>query len=114
MVDDDGYPIEIELKEIETFDIEKQPIEHLLDLLEKIWWASEWGFKREIGKNILDSPCIKLELHTGGWSGNEDIIEALKKTKMFWFLFWQKSERGGHYYFEITNLYAKVGIQNGS
>jgi hypothetical protein len=42
----------------------------------------------------------KLELHTGGWSGNEEIISVLQNS-MFWVMYWQKSERGGHYYFEL-------------
>jgi len=40
-----------------------------------------------------------LEIHTGGWSGHEEIIDELQCT-MFWFFYWQKSERGGHYYFK--------------
>jgi len=46
---------------------------------------------------------MKLELHTGGWSGNEDIIEALKKS-YFWIFYWEKSVKGGHYYFTISSL----------
>jgi hypothetical protein len=42
-----------------------------------------------------------LELHTAGWSGNEDTIGALQSNAMFWALYWQKSERGGHYYFIV-------------
>jgi hypothetical protein len=47
---------------------------------------------------------LKLECHTQGWSGNEDIMEALIKNKWFWMAFWKKSERGGHYYFEINPI----------
>ena len=41
-----------------------------------------------------------LELHTGGWSGNEDIIRALQRNKAFWKLL-EKEEAGGHYYFKL-------------
>ena len=41
------------------------------------------------------------ELHTGGWSGNEDLVMALIGNPTFWGLCWQRSERGGHYYFTI-------------
>lgn len=32
------------------------------------------------------------------------IIDELEKT-IFWFMFWQKSERGGHYYFQFGENY---------
>ena len=40
-----------------------------------------------------------IELHTYGWSGNEAIADALQDNTYFWTMFWEKSERGGHYYF---------------
>ena len=39
-----------------------------------------------------------LELTTGGWSENEEIINEIANT-MFWFLWWQESKRGGYYKF---------------
>jgi len=36
---------------------------------------------------------------TGGWSGCESVIEALKKNTMFWMICWQLSKRGGYYEF---------------
>ena len=61
-------------------------VEHIL----RLWHWSDYA--KWDGKN--------LELHTGGWSGNEDIINALTDTP-FWMFYWKKSERGGHYYFEV-------------
>jgi hypothetical protein len=87
------YPNEADLKFIEEYDLAKTGpqglIEHLLDL----WHWPEYA-KYENGA---------LELHTGGWSGNEDIIEALSKT-LFWLLYWQRSERGGHYFFSVAEV----------
>ena len=40
-----------------------------------------------------------IELKTGGWSENEEIINKLLDTT-FWMLYWQKSERGGKYTFK--------------
>ena len=37
---------------------------------------------------------------TGGWSGNEDIIDAMRCNTMLWMLYWCSSERGGRYIFE--------------
>lgn len=41
-----------------------------------------------------------LELSTGGWSENENIIFALGAT-MFWQFFWQESRRGGYYRLKV-------------
>ena len=90
------YPSKEELKIIYSWDFSKEPVKDLLDYVERLWWEPNWGFKLT-GKRVL-----KLELHTGGWSGNESIIEALKYNFMFWSMYWQKSTRGGHYYFTIN------------
>lgn len=39
-----------------------------------------------------------LELHTGGWSENEEIVQEIEKS-FFSTLYYVKWERGGHYYF---------------
>lgn len=99
------YPAESELRKIQKWDFSKQPVGRLLDFVESIWHWPEWGFKKYVNYcKFSGKKCIKLELHTGGWSGNEQIIEALQKTKMFWFLYWELSKRGGHYFFEIPQL----------
>jgi len=96
------YPTERQLKTIQEWDCLKEPVLELLDYVYDIWWAQEWGFVKKNGRTqVHKKKCIKLELHTGGWSGNEDIIYALQANPSFWMLFWQKSVRGGHYYFEI-------------
>lgn len=46
-----------------------------------------------------------IEIHTGGWSENEDLIEQFKET--YW---WKRNFRikttGGRYYFD-TNVYSQ-------
>lgn len=96
------YPTNKELKEISNWDILEKGVIGLLNLIEELWWCNSTGFILK-GKRKL-----KLELHTWGWSGNEDIINVLQKI-MFWFMFWRKSIRGGHYYFKIDlKLFEKV------
>jgi hypothetical protein len=100
-LDDEGYPTDEFLEQIEKFDLFKNDLMHenaheLIDTLEEVWYFGDWGFKKRRsykGKFIL-------ELHTGGWSGNESIIKALNKT-FFWSLYWVQSRRGGHYLFKI-------------
>ena len=94
--DVNGYPTEETLKEIESFKINKE-LSNLPDYLSLIfshWEYPEWGILYNRSSGIL-------ELHTAGWSGNESIVCSMKKTFMFWSLFWCKSTRGGHYYFEL-------------
>lgn len=88
-MDEDGYPFEGTLKAIRTW-----PAEHAWQLfreLERIW---KWPDYIEL------VPHRKLmRLHTGGWSGHEDIVHALQKNQVLWMMTWESSRRGGHYVF---------------
>ena len=57
-------------------------------------WSADYGNYTWDGKI--------LELMTGGWSDNEDIIQALEKNQMFWRLCWEESRRGGYYKFDLS------------
>ena len=98
---DPSYPTNAELLKLKKWDIFKKSQLELLDFIESIWWASDWGYKLK-GKRVL-----RLELHTGGWSGNESIIEALQENFIFWSMSWEKTLAGGHYYFRIRLLYGE-------
>ena len=41
-----------------------------------------------------------IEIHTGGWSDNEFLIEQLQRTG-FWTMFFKAKLAGGHYYFDL-------------
>jgi len=66
----------------------------LIEFIEALWWEPGWGLKLQ-GKQTL-----RLELHTGGKSDNEAIIDALQ-SNIFWSLYWRRSDCGGHYYFRV-------------
>lgn len=69
-----------------------------VSIIEK-YWNQEYGtFDIESKEGI-----IILELTTGGWSENEELINELSNT-MFWFLWWQESKRGGYYKFKYTEI----------
>jgi len=89
------YPTDEQLKTISEWDVLVGTVRDLVDYVESLWWAPDWGFVLK-GKRVLH-----LELHTGGWSGNEAIIEALAANFMFWSLYWRKATAGGHYWFKI-------------
>ncbi|MCC6516908.1 MAG: hypothetical protein IT275_11200 [Chitinophagales bacterium] len=105
---DSEYHTETELKEIQKWNI--KDAHNLIKRLKKIWrykccFVERW----KLDHIYKDRPILNLELHTAGYSGNEDIIKALQKHKLFWLMWWSKTERGGHYYFEID--YYTIGFK---
>lgn len=90
------YPTEEQLEKIRKWDVLKDGISALIVYVKSLWWTPEWGWKLA-GKQVL-----RLQLHCGGWSGNEDIIGALRDNYLFWAFCWVKSTRGGHYWFRIN------------
>ena len=89
------YPTAKELRTLRAWNLSQGSIMEFLDYIRAIWWAPDWGYTLS-GKRVL-----RLALHTGGWSGNEEIIEALQRNYLFWPLCWRKETVGGHYWFRI-------------
>lgn len=90
----DVYPTEKELRAIRNW---KGTFKGLWEYVVSLWNYRDWGVVED-----FSGETYKLELHTAGWSGNEDIIAAFQKSKcLFFFMFHTKWERGGHYYFEV-------------
>ena len=87
--DRDRYPTEETLQAIREW-----PQDDRRGLAEFVCEAWTYDNYRTLGER-------SLELHTGGWSGNESLISALQDNHVFWFMCWLKSERGGHYWFEL-------------
>lgn len=105
--DSDGYPTQEALDYIKNWSIisdfheietstgkyfGKEKYEELIEYVRSIWTYND-AINYEDGL---------LEIHTFGWSGNEDIIEELKKTDL-WLLKWRSEQTGGHYYFQIED-----------
>lgn len=96
------YPTEEQLEYIRKFDILKEHPVKLAKYVQEIWhWGEDYCRLYEGKNKISDTAYWKLELHTGGWSGNEEIVYALRENWMFWNVCWFAHHRGGHYYFEI-------------
>jgi hypothetical protein len=95
-MDYEGYPEEKELNRIKKWNTVDDPF-GLVKYVQERWVYRKWGFS-------FNSEDGALELHTGGWSGNEDLIIALEQNYMFWGSYWMKSERGGHYYFIVKKI----------
>lgn len=91
-MDKNGYPEEHELKKIEEWDY--HDFRGLMEYVEELWKYADYGYWKR-GRKYY-------RISTGGWSGNESIIYALKQNRMFWACCWVSSKRGGHYIFEIS------------
>lgn len=99
----DGYPDDQELESIEKWDY--RDAIGLIDFIRERWAYADWGFKMKWGKDKLlkRSWVMHLELHTGGWSGNESIIYALKRNITAMAVLNHRMWRaGGHFYFEFN------------
>lgn len=83
-----GYPEEHELEHIAKW---KHPYGPAYFEYIKDRWHDNGKF--------LELPDGSYELITGGWSGNEDIIGAMRENYIFWSLWWERSERGGYHKF---------------
>lgn len=106
-LDEDGYPTDEALNYIETFDWQKGDVHELFAFIRSIW--TSWGYWVESG-NWIESfvedskfegmNYMRYEFSTAGWSGNEEIIDALKKNVSLWNLCLESYRRGGHYVFD--------------
>lgn len=96
-MDKEGYPTKGELYNISNWRVVTK--ESLLDLINYVrerWKYVHMGYFKLSGKNV-----IQLELHTAGWSGNESVLGALERNKLFWIMGWKKSTVGGHFWFKF-------------
>lgn len=94
LFDEDGYPAEEFLKAIEAYKPEggwdTDEFNKFMSMIESAWAFRDWGVSRNGNKWCFS---------TAGWSGNEDIIAALMKNRLFWGLYLEEYRRGGHYVF---------------
>ena len=90
-MDNCRYPTEDELHRIRTWDvIPDGERERCLDWIgETCWHFGERGWKKDEHK--------VYRVSTGGWSGNEDVIYAMKQNVLLWSLSFYNHRRGGHF-----------------
>lgn len=90
----DGYPEPHELERIEKWPAEDG--QALMAFVKSLWWAQDWGWAE-----TPEAEKIHYSISTAGWSGNEELIGALRHNHIFWALCWESSERGGHHEFSV-------------
>lgn len=100
-LDPQGYPTEESLETIRTWVPNKTGThQEFRDYCGQLWhWPEMWD--RERDTDSMDQEIFSVV--TGGWSGNESIIEAIQENTIMWTLLWYQSTRGGHYLFYAIN-----------
>ena len=97
---DERYPTEDDLKSISEWDY-KSGYGELGKFVIEIWNYDDYATLSEKRKDDVEDEYVELRLITGGWSGNESIVNALMDNMMFRMLCWNSSHRGGLHIFHI-------------
>jgi hypothetical protein len=97
-LDDDGYPTDAVLDKIRSH---TDKFVHLMQFVKDIWWQADWAWMEYNTKDFHGRDEITYDISTGGWSGKEIIINALRDNRLFWMCCWEQSNRGGHYKFKV-------------
>lgn len=106
-MDDDGYPTEDELAKVKDWPIKSHAdCAALLAFVRENWWAADWGWTEA---ESVETKEHEYYASTGGWSGNESMIDAMHSNSMFWMLAWKSSRRGGHYEFALDPPGVRAG-----
>jgi len=89
----DNYPTEDELKRLREWDF--NDMRGWFDFAKSVgnYWPDDHYWTEE--------PDGTIHVSTGGWSGNEDIIDAMSENFICWTQCWQVHRRGGHYEFKL-------------
>lgn len=100
MPDSDQYPLPEELDKIRNWP-HTQGFCQLFAFVKPLWAYAESGAFNEFTNKGGE---LSYHLHTFGWSGNEELISAMKENLVFWGYCWFSSERGGHYVFKFKEI----------
>jgi len=92
-LDGDGYPFDEDLDKIKAWP--PADLRGLVAFARERWAYPEYWTETEADGGI------EIRASTGGWSGNESVIGALRGNTMFWLICWQESRRGGGYTFLV-------------
>lgn len=105
---DGEYPSEESVAALAALDLcDYRACEIVLARLQSVWRLGDY-FKRGPARRPPGqktwAPRRKWRVSTGGWSGHEDLIDALRQARGFWALCFWSERRGGHYVFETRVL----------
>lgn len=98
-----SYPDESQLLKIKNWQANNSnECRELMGFVKSLWWNPFSGWTESEGTDEHDKPVDVYEISTGGWSGNEELIEAMIGNWLFWNLCWVETRRGGHYIFYVN------------
>lgn len=101
-LDEDGYPTEATLDALKDWPYED--IGGALDFAKAAWhwpdWAGDVTDEHELAVLRAEPGERYARFATGGWSGNESIIAALKENLMVRAVAWKLSACGGLHIFQ--------------
>lgn len=101
-----SYPTEEALRAIKEWDRfdDQRGWFALIKASGNYWPDDSWGWsERDEEDEIVHDFVHVYEISTGGWSGNEEILGAMRANNLMWTLTWQISRRGGHYTFHVKH-----------
>lgn len=92
-LDSNSYPTEDDLVHLSTSSA-KQNHREMLELVRSLWYYPDYV--------TIDGDTYTFK--TGGWSGNESLIDALQHNVLFWSFCWEMSAKGGVHVFKAKQL----------
>ncbi len=101
------YPDSAELKMLEDW-----PLDDPVGWLQ--YAAALWSYPDRVRLTVRENDaydfprnCLALvaDFSTGGWSGNEDVIGAMKGSQILWSATATQWRRGGHWQFVVGGNY---------
>jgi hypothetical protein len=93
-LDDDGYPTRAALHKIATWPYNGgKVIRGVLNFIKSIWYHSDIAWD--------ETEAGRVKISTVGWSGNEDLIGAMRKNRAFWSFAFENEHVGGHFTFRL-------------
>ena len=81
---------------VKNYDVLTKDVEEFVQLIIDLWDTNYGSATYENGI---------LELHTGGWSENEEVYSAIRQNFMFMSGYWTLELHGGHYWFVIKDKF---------
>lgn len=100
--DDADYPSKAQLETIRTWST--PDYEALLEYVKDAFSTYGRAERKKDGT---------WEFATGGWSGNEEIIDALSDNGLAWSMLWRSSHRGGLFIFRTPEAESRRAIHVG-
>ncbi len=85
----DEYPEDEDLEKLKVWP--HDDFDGWMAFAKSIWWMPDWGWSEEDGT---------YSISTGGWSGNESILSAMRHNFALWGIHWYNHRTGGHYEFK--------------